>query len=108
MRKKKRNPFLSIFYFLFMLYVVLMISTKMGYNEGYIRKDTVLTKEMIEKFEQDVKDEKTVDVIDYLPEKENYANVFTKSANFISQKLGSIINSKKDSVWDFLKSLFLG
>ena len=108
MKKKKRNPFLIIFYFLFMLYVVLMISTKMGYNEAYIRKDTVLTKERLEKFEQDVKEEKTVDVINYLPEKEDYANVFTKSANFISRKLGKIIDSKKDNIWEFLKSLFLG
>ena len=63
--------------------------------EGYEKEMNFIAKNAQKNETKGLSVEKVVDVINYLPEKENYANVFTKSANFISQKLGLIINSKK-------------
>lgn len=48
-----------------------------------------------------------MDAKDYFPKEVDYSNVFTKSANNISNKIGLVVNSKAKNVWDFIKTLFI-
>ena len=58
-------------------------------------------------FEKDISEGKNVDAKDYFPKEVDYSNVFTKSANNISNKIGLVVNSKAKNVWDFIKTLFI-
>ena len=81
MNKKNNNWFFKILTILFIIYVALFIANQTGYYEKTIRDKTFLTEEKMHEFEQDVADNKVIDIINYLPEKEDYSNFWTKSAN---------------------------
>ena len=68
---------------------------------------TYLTNKKLKEFEKDISECKDVDAKDYLPKEVDYSNVFTKSANNISNKIGLVVNSKAKNVWDFIKTLFI-
>ena len=106
--KKKGNWFMRILTLLFIVYSGLYLADKTGYYQKSIRDRTIMTEMQRQKFEQDVSENKAIDIINYLPEKEDYSNFFTKSANNISNHLGNLADSKFDSVWDFFKTLFTG
>ena len=83
-----------------------MISTS-GYYEYNLQRKTIITNEKIKQFEEDIKNNKEIDLIDYLDDKEiNYTNKFTtliynisdnsnklarKTIKYIFKKLGSLI-----------------
>jgi len=108
MKKKKGNWFFRILNVLFIVYVALFIAQKTGYYEKTVRDRTLITEEKIKEFEQDVANNAVIDINSYLPVKEDYSNVFTKGANVISDKLGNLLDNRADSIWEFIKSLFIG
>lgn len=105
---KKKNPFKIIFILLFLLYTALFIARKTGYYENKQYEKTILTQKQMLKFEEDVAKGLPVDIIDYLPEKKDYSNVVTKSANAVESLLSNILEGKIKNVWGFVKSLFIG
>lgn len=108
MKKKKTNWFFRILLVFFIMYVALFIANKTGYYEKTVRDRTLMTEEKIKEFEEDIANNEAIDVNSYLPKKADYSNVFTKSANAIASKLGDILDDNTDSVWKFIKSLFIG
>ena len=108
MKKKRGNLFFRILTILFIIYVALFIVQQTGYYDKTVRDQTLMTEEKIKQFESDVAQNKAVDVINYLPEKEDYSNFLTRSANVITNKLGDILDKKVDNIWDIIKSLFIG
>lgn len=66
-KKKMINKFFGWFLFiLFITFVTLYISQSTGYYEYEQARKTAFTKEQIERFEQDVKDGKEIDINEYL------------------------------------------
>ena len=61
----------------------------------------------VKEFEKDISEGKNVDAKDYFPKEVDYSNVFTKSANNISNKIGLVVNYKAKNIWDFIKTLFI-
>ncbi len=104
---KKHNFFKTLFILVFLLFLALFIASKTGYYEKSVKDKTYLTNKKLKEFEKDISEGKNVDVKDYFPKEVDYSNVFTKSANNISNKIGLVVNSKAKNVWDFIKTLFI-
>ena len=104
---KKHNFLKTLFILVFLLYLALFIAGKTGYYEKSVKDKTYLTNKKLKEFEKDISEGKNVDAKDYLPTEVDYSNVFTKSANNISNKIGLVVNSKAKNVWDFIKTLFI-
>lgn len=104
---KKHNFLKTLFILVFLLFLALFIASKTGYYEKSVKDKTYLTNKKLKEFEKDISEGKNVDAKDYFPKEVDYSNVFTKSANNISNKIGLVVNSKAKNVWDFIKTLFI-
>ncbi len=104
---KKHNFFKTLFILVFLLFLALFIASKTGYYEKSVKDKTYLTNKKLKEFEKDISEGKNVNAKDYFPKEVDYSNVFTKSANNISNKIGLVVNSKAKNVWDFIKTLFI-
>lgn len=104
---KKHNFLKTLFILVFLLFLALFIASKTGYYEKSVKDKTYLTNKKLKEFEKDISEGKNVDAKDYFPKVVDYSNVFTKSANNISNKIGLVVNSKAKNVWDFIKTLFI-
>ena len=73
-------------------FIVSYIIYETGYYEYKLQNRTILTKEQMEKFEQDVNDGKNVDLNDYLVETEkDYTNNLTNTTIKVSNTVNSYI-----------------
>ena len=76
-------------------YFVLYISYRNGYIERKNHEKTILTDEMIMKYEEDLKNGVDVSKIDYIIEENNYSNFYTnmnlKIANRIEKGFDNVI-----------------
>ena len=104
---KKHNFFKTLFILVFLLFLALFIASKTGYYEKSVKDKTYLTNKKLKEFEKDISERKNVDAKDYFPKEVDYSNVFTKSANNISNKIGLVVNYKAKNIWDFIKTLFI-
>ena len=104
---KKHNFFKKLFILVFLLFLALFIASKTGYYEKSVKDKTYLTNKKLKEFEKDISEGKNVDAKDYFPKEVDYSNVFTKSANNISNKIGLVVNYKAKNIWDFIKTLFI-
>lgn len=105
--EKKSNPFSKILFLLFLIYCGLFIAKETGYYDKSIREKVIFTQNKINDFEKDIAEGKEVNVISYLPKEEDYSNIYTKTANVVSNKLSTIFSSKVKNVWDFIRALFI-
>ena len=104
---KKHNFFKTLFILVFLLFLALFIASKTGYYEKSVKDKTYLTNKKLKEFEKDISEGKNVDAKDYFPKEVDYSNVFSKSANNISNKIGLVVNYKAKNIWDFIKTLFI-
>lgn len=104
---KKHNFFKTLFILVFLLFLALFIASKTGYYEKSVKDKTYLTNKKLKEFEKDISEGKNVDAKDYFPKEVDYSNIFTKSANNISNKIGLVVNYKAKNIWDFIKTLFI-
>lgn len=77
-----------ITYLILIIFISLYISGKTGYYETKLSKKTILTKEAIEKFEQDIQEGKEVDLVNYIDTSvkeynNKYSNIGLKISNII-------------------------
>ena len=108
MKKKPMHPFFKILIILFMIYSVLFILNETGYYEKSVKNRTIITEQKRIEFEKNIEDGKVVSIVSYLPERQDYSNVLTKSANYLANRLGDIADNNIDGVWNFFKTLFIG
>lgn len=70
------------------VFLVMFFSSSGGYYEYELNKKTNLTKEAIERFEQDVKAGKEIDINNYVvKENKNYDNKFSKAGLTLSNNI---------------------
>ena len=108
MKKKPMNPFFKILIVFFTIYCVLFILNETGYYEKSVKNRTIITEQKRIEFEKNIEDGKTLSVVSYLPKRVDYSNALTKSANYLENRLGDIVDNNIDSIWNFFKSLFIG
>lgn len=106
-KKKPSRHFFRIISILFVVFIIIYIMIECGYYESKLSKKSTLTNESIQKFEQDVKNGKPIDLNKYLIEEEkDYSNSITKVGTAVSEAMNSIMTEGLSSVIEVLKKLF--
>jgi hypothetical protein len=105
--KKKYTLFWWFISIAFIMFISLYIAMASGYYDAKIKENTTLTKENIEKFEQDIKEGKVIDVKEYLTKnKEDYNNAISKAGLNISESIEKFMQYGLGNVLDFVGKLF--
>ena len=106
-KENKYHHFWRVLFLLFIVYVALFISVENGYYERQNAKNTILTEEKIREFENDVKNNKEVDIKDYLEEEhQDYSSKASKFAVKLSNGIEKIMTKGIGSTISVLKELF--
>lgn len=86
-KQKIGNKIFKRFWFtMFLIFLTLYVSQATGYYEYEQARKSNFTKEQIEKFEQDIKDGKEIDIQEYMTNtNKNYQNKLSSSALSISE-----------------------
>ena len=84
--KKKKNIFLRILLFLFIIYFSLYLMDNLGYYNVHSR-NTILTEEMIVEFENDVKNGKDIDIKEYTKDNSVYINSYSRLGFVVSSTI---------------------
>lgn len=89
-KHKKANKIFSWFLFILLItFITLYISQATGYYEYEQARKTAFTEEQIQRFEQDVKDGKEIDINDYLENtNKNYQNNISRLSLNVSEGIG--------------------
>lgn len=100
------NFFKFIFIILSVSFLTLYISNETGYFEYQQRQNVILTKEKIEKFENDIKNGVNLDLEAYLENtQKNYNNKASKTGLFLSNKIGEYAKDVIETTFKFLSDL---
>ena len=107
MKKDRRNKiFKFLIVFLFIIYITIYVSQLTGYYEFKNYQKTILTKEQIEKFENDVKNGKNVKLNDYVVNtNKHYQTRLSKIGYDLSELISKAVNKGINSSFDFLIKL---
>lgn len=88
------------------IFIASYIISESGYYEYTMQQKTIITNEKIKEFEQDIKNNKEIDLIEYLEGQQDYSNTFTtlvynisdnsnkiarKAIKYLFKKLGSLV-----------------
>lgn len=107
MKKDKKNKIYKyIFMFFFISFLVIYFSEITGYYQYQNHKKATLTKEQIEKFENDVASGKEVDINEYLTvDTKSYNNGLSKLTSKLSDSISSIVQGGIEETFKFLSKL---
>lgn len=78
---------------LVVLYLILYVSYENGYYERLNAEKTLMTEEMIMKYEEDLANGVDVTKESYVIENNDYTNVYTRTSLDISKKFEKVIDS---------------
>jgi len=102
----KENTLKTILILLFIAFIGISISNKTGYYDYEFHKRVELTNEEIEKFEEDVKNNKEIDINDYRGNTiEDYSNKISKFGNSVSNITSKYIKKGINEILDTLNKL---
>jgi len=104
----KKNIFRIIGLTLVFLFIGLYFASNAGYIDYQSRNKTILTEEQIKQFENDVKENKAIDIKNYITSKEdeydnNISRMSLKLSHTISETFENILNfvfGKLENVMD--------
>jgi len=106
---KKKNWFLKLLFYLFIIFIGLFIASESGYYEAKLADKVILTEEAIKKFEKDVLNGEVVDINTYIVEESiNYSNSFTKAGDKISEIVESFVSDGISGTIKVVKKLLFG
>ena len=107
MKKDRRNKiFKFLILFLFIIYITIYVSQLTGYYEFKNYQKTILTKEQILKFENDVRDGKNVKLNDYVVNtNKHYQTRLSKIGYDLPELISKAVNKGINSSFDFLIKL---
>lgn len=107
MKKKNRNPFLTLLFILFIVYISLFIAGESGYYENKVNEEIVLTQENIEKFEQDVKNNKEIDINNYvIKNNKDYSCFASNMGDNVSNFVETLLTKELGKMGKVLKKMF--
>lgn len=107
MKKKKRNPFLEILFVLFIIYISLFIVGESGYYENKVNEKITLTEENIEKFEEDVRNNKAIDIENYIEKEEkDYSCLASNMGDTFSNSIEKLLTEELGKMGKLLKKMF--
>lgn len=107
MKKKKHNPVLTTLFILFIVYISLFIAGESGYYEKQTYEKTILTEENIRKFEEDVKNNKEINIEDYTTsENKDYSCLASNAGDNFSNFVEKLFTEELGKVGKVLKKMF--
>lgn len=90
---KKESIFKFILLCFIICFLVILFAGKTGYYEKKLRDNSILTGEQIKKFEEDIKNGKSVDISNYvINENKDYTTKLTSDVYSVSLKLEKTID----------------
>jgi len=96
----------TIFILLFIVFITIYISQANGYYEYELHKRVELTNEQIKKFEEDVKNNKKIDLKEYTMDGvENYNNNFSKLGSNFSKVTSKYVKKGISGFFGFVENL---
>ena len=106
-KQKKHNPFFTILFILFIVYVSLTIASFSGYYENEVNKEVTLTEENIKKFEEDVKNNKNIDLNNYISDNnKDYRGFASNMGDNFSLFVEKLLTEKLGEFGKVLKKMF--
>lgn len=89
--------------FLFVIFITIYVSEASGYREYELHKKVELTNEEIKRFETDIKENKNIDINEYI-DKENYdySNNFSKMSNNFSSVTSKYVKKTIKDIFNFI------
>lgn len=97
----------KIFFVIFIIYLIVFLSSSMGYYDSKLREQTILTDEAIERFEMDVKEGKEIQMEDYVVTvNTDYSNKISKVGYNISNKTSSLVEIALTKFFTYTSSFF--
>ena len=104
---KYENTFKIIFIFLFVIFLTMYISVGSNYYEYELHKKVMLTNEDIKKFEDDVKNNKEVDIDNYISSRVDYSNSFSKASTKVSKETKKYIKQGIEGIFNIFSKIFI-
>lgn len=96
----------KIWIMLLISFSAIYISEKTGYFEFQQHSKKEMTEIQIQKFEQDVKSGKNIDIDEYINyEKKDYSSPVSKVGDTISKNVSNIVNSSLDMTFKYLNKV---
>ncbi|MBE6161386.1 MAG: hypothetical protein E7158_04120 [Firmicutes bacterium] len=106
-KKNKPNPFLRVLGILFIIYISLSIASFSGYYENKINEEVTLTEENIKKFERDIKENKEIDINNYIvSKKKDYRGFASNMGDNFSGFVEKLLTEELGKVGNVIKKLF--
>ena len=104
---KSSNKLLKILLFMFVGFLILTISKETGLYEYQVHNKTILTKEAMLKFENDVEKGKDVSINDYLEsEYKDYSNIVSKTGSNLNKIIELFMNKGIKKTLKVMSHLF--
>ncbi len=103
---KYENTFKIIFIFLFVIFLTMYISVGSNYYEYELHKKVMLTNEDIKRFEDDVKNNKVVDIDNYISSRVDYSNSFSKASTKVSKETKKYIKQGIEGIFNIFSKMF--
>ena len=104
---KSSNKLLKILLFMFVGFLILTISKETGLYEYQVHNKTILTKEAMLKFENDVEKGKDVSINDYLEsEYKDYSNIVSKTGSNLNKFIELFMNKGIKKTLKVMSHLF--
>ena len=95
-----------VFILLFIIFITIYISQATGYYEYELHKKTELTKEQIKQFEEDIKNNKNIDVTKYIEnDAKKDSNEFSKIGSNFSNVTSKYIKKGINEVFKIINRL---
>lgn len=82
------------------------ISVGSNYYEYELHKKVMLTNEDIKKFEDDVKNNKEVDIDNYISSRVDYSNSFSKASTKVSKETKKYIKQGIEGIFNIFSKMF--
>ena len=101
----KKNIFKLVIIMLIITFTIMYIISSTGYYEYNMQSKTILTNDKIKEFEEDVKNNKDIDIKKYYEKEKDYSNKFTNSINTLSNNIARYVFIAK--TYSLLKGMFL-
>ena len=104
--KLRTTVFRMSFIVLFAIFITIFISNKYGYYEYKKNEQVTLTQEQIDKFEDDVKNGKNIDIEDYVSNaNKNYQTTLSQTGLHISNSLANIVKNGVNGFFGYIEKL---
>ena len=105
-KKEKMHPFFKLLIILFIIFIAFYIALQSGYYPSRVQKKAIITKENIDKFNMDVKNNKEIVAGSYVKDDVDYSNFVTKAGNSLTYSFGKILEESAKGIKKTIKILF--